>query len=359
MLPADRWSATGGAIEHVGVYLDRYLSEAPTDKEHKGRAALYREAVRALTPDAPATQTWSERFGRWKADLLQGRAGVQVRLAVATARTRLLLHPASERTVTEGGLLLHHTWGVPYLPGSTLKGVLRAALDQPRRRRAGLSTGENATIASTLFGDETCAGVLDVPDALWIPGSPARLSPLALDVVNPHHPDWYRSGEVQPTDLDSPVPTHRLTIRPRTRFLVALEAPDALPAAWLDHLLKVLNSALMEDGLGSWTSAGYGRLGLATLLPEGTSAPIEALPAAPEPEVWALGALTRDPGSGAMQAVLTDGRRAKVAGQQARELFEGLPPELKDAVKRKTAPTVSVRLVQDGLALVIAGLRAG
>ena len=67
--------------------------------------------------------------------------------------------------------------------------------------------------------------------------APDDWSPLAVDIVTPHHSDYYsgktdESGRRVPAaDYDDPVPTQRLSIRPGTRFKIVVEfatAPSTL-----------------------------------------------------------------------------------------------------------------------------------
>ena len=205
---------------------------------------------------AASTPTSRGSFGRWS----------RSRRAAGSS-----LHPATHETVTEGSVLLHHPYGVPYLPGSGLKGVLRHRLERDHPAETGK---EKAGLADELLGRQDrklgdLASVVDLLDALWVPERPPDLSPewspLALDVVTPHHPKYYTasSGERQPpTDYDEPKPVHRLTVAPGARFLLVAEVADTPGARdWLAELVDAyLLPALEEDGFGAWTSVGYGRL---------------------------------------------------------------------------------------------------
>ncbi len=345
---------------HVGVWLDRMLHDPGRSDEKPGRAALYAAAIQALRPEAPATANYKPCFERWRRSL-QDDPGVRVRLVELEATSRLLLHPASNQSVTDGSVLLHHTYGVPYLPGSALKGVLRRAIE-----RAGGDHGH--ALAAELLGPDRDVpgqreaadqrGWLDLLDALWIPGSgsKAEQSPLALDIVNPHHPDWYtRSNKArQPArDYDSPVPTHRLSIAPGARFLFALEwsgRPGDDPLApVVERALSLLGDALEQDGIGAWTSIGYGRL-RATIL----GAPIAAVAT---PAVWRPARMERDPGTGRLTATLEDGARALVEGKEAAAIFQALPEAVQGRLRNRRIVAVEVQTELVGRLSRIVGAR--
>jgi CRISPR-associated protein Cmr6 len=155
----------------------------------------------------------------------------------------------------EAAISLHHSYGVPVLPGSALKGLTRAyALWQ--------GMGKEDDIFHTLFGREPKgrerevweggdAGYLIFHDAWWIPGSAA--SPLAPEVVTVHHANYYTSkGQKPATDFDSPTPNSQVAIQ--GSFLFAIEGLDG----WADLGLKLLTEALQHWGAGAKTAAGYG-----------------------------------------------------------------------------------------------------
>jgi CRISPR-associated protein Cmr6 len=174
-------------------------------------------------------------------------------------------------SVTDGSILLHHTWGIPYLPGSALKGLARAALTAVGLRHRTLIDqqvlGQLLGQGPSDEGSERSA-FLDFLDAPWVPLPPEEQeqptrSPLALDVVTPHHSRYYTQSSERrfPTDFDEPVPTHRLSISPQTRFHLVIEAHESVPTAWLNFMMDdVLLPALQQDGIGAWTTSGYGRL---------------------------------------------------------------------------------------------------
>lgn len=256
---------------HMGAWLDRYLVEDPSQDEKPGRTALLTTAIESLRPAAggPAVLGWRAGYARWLSWVEGEELGVLRRGVRLQATSRILLHVGAGSSVTDGSILLHHTWGVPYLPGSALKGIVRSALSAGFRNRvtAGAEVVAELLGAGPDSGLAERAALVDFLDAPWIPEAPsdgdADWSPLALDVVTPHHSAYYTrtDGKPYPTDFDEPVPTQRLSIAPGTRFHVVAEASRGLPARWLDFIVgDVLVPALAEDGIGAWTTSGYGRL---------------------------------------------------------------------------------------------------
>ncbi len=110
------------------------------------------------------------------------------RVVEIQATSRVLLHPASNASITDGSILLHHTYGVPYVPGSGLKGIARAWMRQTHPAVMGeagknkRSDARDSDMVRALFGKiprETDgvearaeAGAVEFLDALWIPEKP-------------------------------------------------------------------------------------------------------------------------------------------------------------------------------------------
>ena len=149
------------------------------------------------------------------------------------------------------GLTLHRTYGVPVIPGSALKGVVRACA---RERWA--VDGDTMAI---LFGTTESAGYLRFHDAWWVPDGSDGF--LAREVTCVHHREYYGGGgaclEGKPVgllDMDSPNPVP--WVAATGRFLFAVEGPGG----WHERAVELLTDALTTRGIGAKTAAGYGLL---------------------------------------------------------------------------------------------------
>lgn len=357
---------------HAGLWLDRIVARAPLNGSANGskgqpeRQRLYELAMMALQPltgasEPPAIAAYRHLFARWHSRLEAPTVGLVRRSVTVEARSRLLLHPATGETVTEGSILLHHTYGVPYLPGSGLKGVLRSRL----------TASGGVRLANRLLGsggdEDALAAAVDVLDALWVPvrpaGALASWSPLALDVVTPHHPEYYTApagGRVLPSDYDEPIPVQRLTVAPGTRFLIVVEAPDTDGAGdWLESLLEqVLLPVLDEEGFGAWTSIGYGRL--RAVGSSGSSDGGETQRGRQEePATGPFEAVVRyEAGNGELRTVLPDGRAAAAGRADAEKLLASLPPAVVERFRsRRRQARLQVEVEPLGRAWKIVALR--
>jgi|GEM_PF-754254 len=260
--------------QHVGLWISRYLSHqtwhgegAPTgyDKEVARRAkdVLIDQVAQKALP-----QGYKVAFDAWKQELSNGDK-LRVATATATAPGRVIIG-IGQKGPAEFGISLHHTWGMPILPGSSLKGI--AALgahcylegDTWRRRPSHAKARDGGPNAyDALFGDVEEQGAVIFHDA-WLVPRMDRTNGLHRDVLTVHHPDYYQR-DAAPSDTDSPIPVPFLTAS--GEFLVALELHPALLRTdehlhWLEAAWQALRAGLAHHGIGAKTNAGYGRVGL-------------------------------------------------------------------------------------------------
>lgn len=153
----------------------------------------------------------------------------------------------------ENGFAWHPTLGVPYLPGSSVKGLVRAWI---RILKENGSVDEKTE--REIFGGEKSEHVGSV---IFFDAIPIRPVQLEADVMTPHYDPYYQdsSGKTAPGDWHSPIPIPFLTVASDQGFLFALapripsnENDCSLVAGWLKEALRNL-------GAGAKTAVGYGR----------------------------------------------------------------------------------------------------
>jgi len=154
----------------------------------------------------------------------------------------------------ENGFAWHHTLGTAYLPGSSVKGLVRAWAreweeDESKKKAVDRIFGPDS--------GEKHAGSVIFFDAL--PLSPVQLE---TDVMTPHYAGYYRE-ESPPGDWMSPEPIQFLTVASGQEFLFTLapRRPDEEGTAGdVELAVTWLEEALTWMGAGAKTAAGYGRL---------------------------------------------------------------------------------------------------
>lgn len=238
---------TAASAQHVGLWLDRFLPALPErDKqlERSPQAEHIFEATRLREP-----LIYRPAFARWEHELLD--AGAIVRAGVVEGRVAVGLGAES---VLETAVTLHRVYGVPFIPGTALKGMAAAYA----RRFLDGDWALSGDAYKTVFGaggHTGQAGYVTFFDALYIPGSSTTGRPLEPDVLTVHHPSYYQSGAKAPADWDSPNPV--AFVSATGAYLLALGGPSE---AWIERTFELLAAALKEIGVGAKTASGYGRM---------------------------------------------------------------------------------------------------
>lgn len=178
----------------------------------------------------------------------------------------------------ENGFTWHHTLGVPYLPASGVKGLLRGWVEAWMTHQ---DEDKHKTMTQRWFGmakgsDSVAdhAGGLIFFDAL--PTAPVQL---VTEIMTPHAGKWYEQGgdiasvadyaDKAPADWHSPVPVPFLAVGRGAsfRFMIAPRltgdaAVDALARQDCRDAMAQLALALEWMGAGAKTATGYGRMAL-------------------------------------------------------------------------------------------------
>jgi len=255
---------------HIGLWLDRYL-KIQNDQNHKtdddpgiGEKANHIKSVE----NTPVPNGYLQAFERWRESFAADHHTALITPIKASGRIALGL---GTKGVLENGIHLDHTWGVPVIPGSALKGLAAATAHQltsdDRWRKGTAQHAARGTWHAALFGQGGAVrdgedatdhiGRVKFHDAWWDPTG-AQTVPIALDTMTVHHPKYYQ-GEAAPLDTDSPNPVPFATLH--GTFLLALELTDpGDDPGWLDRAYDLLKLGLVELGIGAKTNAGYGRM---------------------------------------------------------------------------------------------------
>ncbi|OON86629.1 type III-B CRISPR module RAMP protein Cmr6 [Pyramidobacter sp. YE332] len=252
---------------NASLVMERFLAEIEdASKDARGgdsaimaRTRLYEQMKKALKCAKDVYETsYRRRENAFKA------AGAMLLEFRTTAPLAVGL---GGKNVLENGLSLEHTYGVPIIPASSLKGVLAAYCAEALKNAA--PGGEAAAAwlenSKVIFGSAaadgaSAKGYVRFHDA-WI--TPESLENcLHDDVVTCHHSGYYSKQEpAVPSDFDDPVPVSFVSVR--GTFLVGCdcEEPDAgRKKDLLAGIEKLFEHVLGERGVGAKRSSGYGRL---------------------------------------------------------------------------------------------------
>jgi CRISPR type III-B/RAMP module RAMP protein Cmr6 len=160
----------------------------------------------------------------------------------------------------ETDLTLHSLYGLPTIPGSALKGLTRAYVTGEIHKSE--KEEDDSVDVKRIFGTQEKEGTVIFFDA--VPNPKEKIA-LAVDIMNPHYPDYYQTQEQlepkYPTNDQNPVPVTFLTISDTT-FTFAIAPCKAENDNDAKQALAWLKDALQSYGIGGKTSTGYGYMQL-------------------------------------------------------------------------------------------------
>ncbi len=202
----------------------------------------------------------------------------------------------------ENGFLFHHVYGIPYIPGETLKGLARSVFIlsvaedikgkfDPSKIEEGLSEEaeeeiseeakgilhqipekiniilDNYTIENPvetfrrIFGSKKRRGQVIFFDAYPVDFDPSKH--FEADIMNPHYGRYYQADEA-PADWLNPTPIHFLALKEGIDFEFSLGLAPLEPMEdneeklLLETAKKLLEMGLKNFGVGNKKRKGYG-----------------------------------------------------------------------------------------------------
>lgn len=257
---------------NVGLLIQRGLRVWDTsDKEKADKKNL----IEVITNTQPS-DLYQLAFDRW---LLQTEQKDEFATVSASLDGRLMTGLALGGTL-ETGVTTHHSYGMPLLAGSSVKGAVRAyaesifllkdaegkiVLDEKGKTQINPAMKD---ILNVLFGadedaEQANAGYLVWHDAWLIPtltkegkySSSEDAKPFAEEIVTVHHSQYYadKTGKVEALDMEAPVPNQQLAVQGSFYFVI-----EGKNKQWLDFAKQLLENMLNEFGMGAKGAAGYG-----------------------------------------------------------------------------------------------------
>ncbi|TVR01576.1 MAG: type III-B CRISPR module RAMP protein Cmr6 [Desulfovibrionales bacterium] len=257
-----------------------YLRPFPDEKNGKYNAQLKSQQVKNSWERGTAAQLLAEKNARLDAvtSTYQQLGFTEIRIEAALASS-LVIGLGGEHP-TEKGFKFDWNLGIPFIPASSLKGVVRLAflvnrlnelqgLEKAKQFWQAVVGGLLPDTARNLFGcgvvgkeQEACRGNVIFMDA-W----PQTMPRLKAEIMNCHYPEYLNSkagrGPTEDQQLNPQkfwaVDTHDDKGKPLLFVFRALLSPAAQEME--KEFEAALRSALNEHGLGAKTAIGHGRFG--------------------------------------------------------------------------------------------------
>lgn len=277
----------------------RFVPERPTQKADKdAHKRAYLDALVRQWEHVSFNREVVAAVARRQYARQQARYDVTCETRSLTLQSRLVAGLGYDGPL-EVGFSLHPLYGFPYLPGSSVKGLVRSYVRQVVLPEGRVREGD----VYRLFGNTPEAsarderrGVLSFEDAIPAGGAPLTLE---VDVMTPHYSPYYTGGDdALPGDWHEPTPVPFLTVKAGSAFSFSVAAPSAddaqQAASWLEEVLT-------RWGAGGKTRAGYGLF--------------QAQGATTEEDVMALVREARSKPASVRGSSTTPGSPSKPAGQ--------------------------------------------
>lgn len=334
--PCGRNGDKEGAVAHYCDMYSRMKQNAGglIDKKQNDQSAYLKSMEKAYT-------------------VLQFSAALSSRLITGLGQT----HPC------ETSIVLDHTTGVPYIPASTMKGIVRLGCtveiinDETYsgnefygNDKNGKFLKEERTPVRELFGyqDDAEEGKLTTSGGvIFLDAYPAAPPSLTTDIINPHYSKYYQE-KVPPAENQDPVPVKFLAVEKGALFVFRMLVEPEYEKH-IELLKKGIERALCSEGVGAKTATGYGRFsslkwgttqtGSGKSLSAGSvvsqQAPVE-ISEGDSVNAVVLGIL---PDKSGVQVKLPNNKNASISKNQ-------LPAELKNEMKArfKEGSTVKVKI---------------
>jgi CRISPR-associated protein Cmr6 len=230
--------------KNLGLILNKYATQAAIDNSSAKSDWLKGfELDNHIDP-----QLVKSVFARWSSAV----QAMHAQSFTATTDWRMVVGLGGE-SVLETALTLHHLYGIPFIPGSALKGLTRAYVTGEVEGHKSDKLENDDEDVKRIFGTQNASGSVLFFDAMPVDG---KFS-LKCDIMNVHYPKYYSEKEL-PTNTQNPIPVTFLTVENST-FLFSL-APRRSGKDDNDVKLALgwLQDALQQYGVGGKTSAGYG-----------------------------------------------------------------------------------------------------
>lgn len=346
-----------------GMYLKLWDAKFAIPPENK-RAAL-NESCKLTASDRRIMQALMRRQQALAGPLVASGALMRLEtVAVAPFTTGL----GNEHPL-ENGFAFLNPYGLPYLPGSGVKGVVQQAACELASGDWGEANGWNRddsyplkigkkeirlSLLDVLFGRKTPSGESEhVRGALsfWDVIPQIAGERLVVEVMTPHQTHYYQNCE-NPHDSGSPNPITFLTVPPKSRFTFHVQCDRAhlrrlAPALaeedrWKGLVEAAFAHAFQWLGFGAKTAVGYGAFDRAREPVGSDSRTSEASsaekPGAPKPEmrgeiVWDRARLQYNVQNGTLIATGPKNAKAYAYNERGRELFSRLPADVQQKVR--------------------------
>lgn len=246
----------------------------PDNRQRLLAEAQLAESLAKVSWDSKDLSTLRARHTRRFLGLFRSAFEQRSAVTIAQLEGRLAINLA-DSLIQNAGISLDRLFGLPFIPGSAVKGVCRhAAFEELKSAstegqqplfdlfRAVFGTADNDFKNGELrpFQRLLSGHAENQKGAIaFLPAYPVNEARVVVDLTNVHYPDYYRSGRTEDLSKERPQPNPFPAVEVGAQFAFCLvlngvnNDPSLLAAA-----TRWLETALTVGGLGAKTASGYG-----------------------------------------------------------------------------------------------------
>lgn len=226
---------------HAGLLMQRGLTKWDKD-DKQAKAELIQKIVKIPAPKKDSL--YALAFTRW----VQATSDTGRFATLAAGISGRLYTGLNSAGALETGISTSHTYGMPLIAGSSVKGIARSHAE---------SLGLDKAHLTVLFGDDSDSGSLKSGALVWHDAwfIPANTPPFAAEIITTHHQEYYNGKQPEADEMESPIPNQQIATQGSFYFVIE-SAPGA--QAWATYAQNLLFQALQTQGAGSKTASGYG-----------------------------------------------------------------------------------------------------
>lgn len=265
---------------------------------------------------------------------------------IATTSTAPFATGLGNEHPIENGFAFLTPYGLPYLAGSGVKGILRRAMQVLR------DDGEDGftdAAIDVLFGPEKIdkpedarRGALDFWDVFPNPAG----GKMVVEIMTPHFSKYYQ-GEETPHDSGAPIPVSFLAVPAKSQFDFHVvcqpsRLPESLKDQWQVLVVRAFQYAFEWVGFGAKTSVGYGAMRPAANSPAAANSSGAAAASRTaeldatvghETEIWPSARVKFNRTNGTLTAE-SNGAQAHAIAPQGETILNALPSAIQTKIRR-------------------------
>lgn len=245
----------------------------------KNIPAFYRETYNRIKDNNSLLKNLLEQKHKYQENFCRQHANNGSKVVEIKAELQSALITGIGKTHPgEVGMTFDHTLGIPYLPATGIKGLVRLAhilnLIQDEDKAKVLIHGDEKSLwlddthpesrIPDLFGGELMGDDGNHRGkVIFLDAYPESIPDLHVDIMNPHYGKYYGddTGKTPPADYLDPVPVQFLTVRKGTVFIFRAVVHETETGQ--ETIAEAFYTALTEQGFGAKTAVGYGHFSLA------------------------------------------------------------------------------------------------